>query len=80
MGGYYDSNDFADAGGGCPRMREEYSIYFVADQELWHPDGKMTRALSFFTRIGFAPPDRSTVTFYGDAGLHFRGLVASRSK
>jgi porin len=79
LGGYYDSKDFADAGAGAPHQGE-YSIYFIAEQELWHPGGKATRTLSAFTRIGFAPPDRSTVTFYGDAGLNFRGIIASRPK
>jgi porin len=77
LGGYYDSKDFADAGGGSPHQGE-YSIYFIADQQLWHPGGTTKRALSCFTRVGFAPPDRSTVTFYGDAGFHFRGVIASR--
>ncbi len=77
LGGYYDSKDFADAGGGAAH-RGEYSIYFIADQELWHPGGNVERALSFFTRIGFAPQDRSTVAFYGDAGFDFRGWCAGR--
>jgi len=77
LGGYYDSKDFADAGNGAPH-EGEYSIYFIADQELWHPEGRPKRTLSAFTRIGFAPPDRSIVTFYGDAGLNFRGIIASR--
>jgi porin len=77
LGGYYDSKDLADMAGGSPH-EGEYSIYFIADQQLWHPNGEATRALSFFTRIGFAPPDKSTVTFYGDTGFHFRGVIASR--
>jgi porin len=79
LGGYYDSKEFADVGAGAPHQGE-YSIYFIAEQELWHPSGKPTRTLSAFTRIGFAPPDRSTVTFYGDAGFNFRGIIANRPK
>jgi porin len=77
LGGYYDSKEFADVATGTSHQGE-YCIYFIGEQELWHPDGKSTRTLSAFTRIGFAPPDRSTVTFYGDAGLNFRGIIASR--
>ena len=77
LGGYYDSKDFPNAGHGAAQVGE-YSIYFIADQELWHPAGKKSHALSAFTRIGFAPPDRSTVTLYADAGLNFHGLAANR--
>ena len=38
------------------------------------------QTLSAFTRIGFAPPDRSTVTLYGDVGLHFQGAFANRPR
>jgi porin len=77
LGGYYDSKTFPDAAGGAAN-RGEYSIYFIADQELWHPDRSADRALSFFTRVGFAPEERSTVSLYGDVGLHFRGWCAAR--
>jgi len=79
LGGYYDSKTFEDVGSGATHDGE-YSIYFIADHELWHPDGKASRTLSAFTRIGFAPPDRSTVTLYGDVGLHFQGAFANRPR
>jgi len=78
LGGYYDSKAFPDAGDG-PAHHGEYSVYFIADQQLWHPDGNAKRALSFFTRAGFAPEDRSTVSRYVDAGFHFRGWCPSRA-
>jgi len=77
LGGYYDSKTFPDVAGGAAH-RGEYSIYFIADQELWHPDRSANRALSFFTRVGFAPENRSIVSLYGDVGLHFRGWCAAR--
>jgi len=77
LGGYYDSKAFTNVDGG-PGHGGEYSVYFVADQELWHPESNAERALSFFTRVGFAPEDRSTVSLYADVGLNFRGWCAGR--
>ncbi len=79
LGGYYDSKAFADNEGGSPH-RGDYSIYFVLDQELWHLPGGKDRALSCFARSGIAPADRNTVTFYGDAGLTYKGPFAPRAQ
>lgn len=78
LGGYYDSGKFSDSG--CSSHRGDYSIYFIVDQELWHPGGNGDRALSFFTRVGGAPNDRNTVAFYGDTGFNIKGMLASRDK
>ena len=79
LGGYYDSGEFSDSGGGSPH-HGDYSIYFIADQELWHPEVSTERALSFFTRIGVAPNDKNTVTFYADTGFNYKGILANRDK
>ena len=76
--GCYDSGQFA-ATNGLSAHHNNYSIYFIAQQELWHPDFT-DRALSAFARIGFAPENRNTVTFYLDTGLNFRGPISSRSE
>jgi len=76
IGGCYDSGQFA-ATNGLSAHHNNYSIYFIAQQELWHPDFT-DRALSAFARIGFAPENRNTVTFYLDTGLNFRGPISSR--
>ncbi len=79
LSGYYDSKLFSDSGGALPH-RGDYSVYAVLDQELWHPRGSKDRVLSFFSRAGGAPADRNTVTWYCDAGLNFKGLMASRAQ
>lgn len=79
VGGFYDSGTFADSAGG-PAHRGDFSLYFIVDQELWHPNGIGDRGLSIFTRIGGAPDDRNTVVFYADAGFNYKGLVAGRDK
>lgn len=77
LGGIYDSRKFLDSGGGPPH-RGDCAIYFIADQELWHPAGNADRALSFFGRVGAAPNDRNTVAFYGDTGFNFKGMLPRR--
>lgn len=79
LSGYYDSKKFADSGGRSSH-RGDYSIYCVFDQDLWHPAGNSARALSCFVRTGAAPEDRNTVTWYGDAGLNYKGWLASRKE
>ena len=37
-------------------------------------------ALSFFTRMGVAPNDKNTVTFYADTGFNYKGILANRDK
>ncbi len=80
LGGFYDSGEFADSSGGGASHQGNYSIYFIADQELWHPSGNGERALSFFLRIGAAPNDRNTVAMYADAGLNLKGIFPTREK
>ncbi len=77
FGGYYDSAEFVDRADGSPHQGD-YACYFIADQELWHPDGQAARTLSYFARFGAAPNDRNVVTLYGDTGFNFRGLCARR--
>jgi porin len=79
LGGYYDSTTFKDSGGSAPH-NGDYSIYLVADQELWHPNGDGERGLSFFARLGAAPDDQNPVVFYADAGLNYKGLLVTREK
>ncbi|HEY1507033.1 MAG TPA: carbohydrate porin [Stellaceae bacterium] len=54
-------------------------FYAVADRQLWH-DSDADRNIGVFFRLGFAPlGDRNLVTLYADAGVNFKGLIASRS-
>jgi porin len=79
LGAFFDSSSFSDSAGGFPH-HGDYSIYFIADQELWHPAANGDRSVAIFTRVGAAPADRNEVTFYSDTGLNFKGLLASREK
>lgn len=77
LGGDFASKSFADSAGGRPH-HGNYSLYFVVDQELWHAEHDPTGGLAGFARIGAAPQDRNTVTFYSDAGLNLRGISQFR--
>ncbi|MBS9478555.1 carbohydrate porin [Ancylobacter radicis] len=49
-----------------------YALYAIADQQLWQGGGS---TLSGFMRAAIAPQsDRSTISFYVDAGLALTGL------
>jgi porin len=79
ISGYLNSKEF-------PNNRRSaahdgnYAVYFIADQELWHPGNAADRGLSIFARIGAAPEDRNTVSFYADAGFNYKGIVAGREE
>jgi porin len=53
-------------------------IYGVVDQTLYRVPGSDDHGLSAFARAGGAPNDRNLINFYSDAGLVYKGLVASR--
>jgi porin len=78
LGGFYDSGEF-EANSGRQTKQGDYGIYLLAQQEVWHPDNKPTRALAVFGRMGAAPDDRNTVPFYFDAGFNFRGILPTRT-
>ena len=53
-----------------------WGIYGVVDAALYQTeDGG---GLSAFARIGGSPGDRNLVSFYGDAGLTYKGLIPGR--
>lgn len=78
LGGDYDSKQFADAAAGDSH-HGNFSLYAVVDQELWHPVPADDAKLCAFSRLGFAPDDRNTVTWYGDVGINYKGLLPSRA-
>ena len=79
LGGFYDTASFDNLDGNGSR-RGEYAFYAIGDQEIWHESGDLEQGLRLFGRIGAAPSDRSTVSFYFDAGLNYQGLLPSRDK
>jgi porin len=79
LGGFYQTANFDDLGGGA-QHRGDYGFYVIADQEIWHEPGDPDQGLKVFGRVGAAPDDRNTVSFYCDGGLNYQGLIPARDK
>jgi porin len=76
-----DGLSLADpAGSGqAARLRRDYGIYGVLDQQIWRPaSGEPDRGVGVFARIAGSPGDRNPVDFYLDGGIVFSGLVPGR--
>lgn len=58
--------------------RGDYVIYGVIDRTLWLDPAGDDRGLSGFIRLAMAPDDRNLVSFYGEAGLTYKGLLDER--
>ncbi|MUG89486.1 carbohydrate porin [Bombella sp. ESL0385] len=84
LGGWYDSEPFADQYGdehgialsspqstGRARLhRGAFSLYAVMDQTLWHSHHNLSRALALFARVmGTPQSDRVPIDFSMNAGL-----------
>lgn len=64
---------------GNPRMlRQNYSLYAVADQMIWRPEAESPKAIGVFARVMGAPGDRNLIGFSLNAGVTFKGLVPDR--
>ncbi|MBU6358260.1 MAG: carbohydrate porin [Rhodospirillales bacterium] len=89
LGGWYDSNDFADQyrdtedlslasprSNGMPRLHHgDFSFYAMIDQALLRTP---TRRIGGFARVMAAPSDRNPVAFFADAGISVQGPLPGR--
>jgi porin len=87
LGAWFHTGQFADprfdmqggllARSGGPPLEHlgNFAVYGVVDQVLWRADA---RELDSFMRAVTAPSDRNSIDFYLDAGLTYKGLIASR--
>ncbi len=92
IGGWYNSNDFADQGfgydglsladpgsAGAPRLRRNnWSVYAVADQLVYREPGTKDQGVGLFARAMGAPGDRNLVNFFLNAGATYKGIVPGR--
>jgi porin len=92
LGFWYDTGAFPDphfdnaglslanpASTGTPLMhRDNYSIYGVVDQMVWHPAPDSPRSLGVFARLMGAPADRNLISFGADAGISLKGPLPTR--
>jgi porin len=71
--------EFLAVAGGPPlQHRGDYAVYGIVDQMLWRVSSGSDRGLSVFLRATAAPSDRNLIDRYADAGLTFKGPLASR--
>ncbi len=92
IGGWYNSNNFADQrfgydglsladpdGVGAPRLRRNsWSLYAVADQLVFREPGTRDQGVGLFARAMGAPGDRNLVNFFLNAGATYKGIVPGR--
>ena len=78
LGGWNHFGDADDLVTGLPE-EEEYALYIILDQLLWHaPGSEEGQGIGIFTRFSGAPDDISFVDFYFDVGLTFTGMIPGR--
>lgn len=89
LGGWYNSNDFADQhrdtddlslasprSNGAPQLHHgDFSFYAMIDQALLRT---ATRRIGGFARVMAAPSGRNPVAFFADAGVSVQGPIAGR--
>ena len=79
VGGFVNTGDFTNNRTGAA-LHNDYGLYALADQELWHEPGQPDEGLRGFGRAGCAPGDRNVVPLDFECGLNYAGLVPHREK
>lgn len=80
-GAWFQTGQYADALADSTASGNS-GYYFIIDQMLVResPEGaaKTDEGLGWFSRTGFAPPDRNFVDYYFDSGFTYKGPVPGR--
>jgi porin len=64
---------------GVPQMlRNNFSIYGVADQMVWRPEENSPRSVGVFARLMGAPGDRNLINFSVNAGVVLKAPLPDR--
>ena len=59
-------------------LRNNWSVYGVADQMVWRPDPEAPRAVGVFARAMGGPGDRNLISFSLNAGVSLKAPLAGR--
>jgi porin len=70
--------NMASASGVTRTHHGNYGFYGVADQKLWNKPDTKDAGLSAFMRFFWNPEDRNVANYQIDAGLNYKGIIASR--
>jgi porin len=82
FGGWYNTNRYSEIS--SPDLvvaiakSGNWSLYGLIDQLLWRPAGREDGGIGGFLRAMGAPGDRNAVSFFIDAGLTWKGMIAGR--
>jgi porin len=69
----------APASNGVPvSLRNNWSLYGVADQVVWQPDPQAARAVGVFARLMGAPGDRNLISFSANGGVTLKAPFHGR--
>lgn len=89
IGGFYDSGRFDDLNGAPARSRGCGGGYLILDQALYRErkppggpkeSGDSEQGLNCFCRVcGAGPDEHALLTWYGDAGITYKGLLPGRA-
>jgi porin len=66
------------AGGTPLNLRNNFSVYGVADQVVWQAGGDDPRSVSVFARLMGAPGDRNLINFSVNAGITMKAPLPGR--
>ena len=93
VGFLYHSDDFSDArdvtlatigssiAPATPRNRgANHAIYANIEQEIWREAGSAAQGLGVFAHAAWMPPDRNTIDFSIEGGLHYLGPIPRRDE
>jgi porin len=94
LGAWYNSNSFADqrlgndylsladpaSTGVALLRRNDWSVYAVVDQMVWHAPGAEAadQGIGVFARVMGAPGDRNLISFFADVGVTWKGSIPGR--
>jgi porin len=67
-----------DSNGIALSLRNNFSIYAVADQMIWYPNEDSPKALGVFARLMGAPGDRNLISFSVNAGITLKAPLPGR--
>lgn len=78
-GATYHSGEFPEHDG-LGTERRNYGFYAIVDQMLYRENPEDDQGFSLFARASTSPGDRSAVSAYFDAGVHYTGLFPGRDE
>lgn len=82
-----EKGDPTQAGGGADpesaaftrRLRGNGGVYGILTQMIYRVPGSTDQGVGLFARLAGNPSDRNLISWYGDGGLTFKGMIPGRA-